>query len=67
MSCILFKFIMNWPTLKAEIRFKFKFPIQFTENLAKFVTEIVFALYQHQGSRSKTYPPFEFRRRHMQT
>lgn len=42
---------MNWTTLKAEIRFKFKF--QFTENLAKFTTGTVFALYQHQGSRSK--------------
>lgn len=50
---------MNWTTLKDELRFKFKFQIQFTENLAKFTTVTVFTLYQHQRSRSKIYPPFE--------
>lgn len=31
---------MNWTTLKAKLRFKFKFWIQLTENLAKFTTEM---------------------------
>lgn len=50
---------MNWATLKAELRFKFEFQIQFSENLAKFTTATVFALYRHQRSRSKVYPSFK--------
>lgn len=55
----MLKFIMNWITLKDELRFSFQSQIQFTENSAKFTTETVFALYQHQRLRAKMCPPFE--------
>lgn len=58
---------MTWTTLKAELRFKFKFQIQLTENLAKFTTETVFALYQHQRSTSKIYPLKKFKCRCMES
>lgn len=50
---------MNRITLKDHLRFSFQSQIQFTENLAKFTIETVFAVHQYQRLRAKMYPPFE--------